>query len=131
MTTMPNAEPACASPASTVFDAPQDTLRLRWSRVQGAARYQVSISSPRSSFDTFADSSLDILGSQDNSDGDPVFVAGLIHRVAISAVDPAYYAYFRRSSDPFAGIGAISNLTGALGVFGSLVVIDCRTLAVR
>ena len=56
---------------------------------------------------------------------------GLEHQVIVSAVDAAYYRYYRSSSDEFTGATVQGNLTGAQGVFGSLVVVTVRALQVE
>lgn len=125
------------SGSGALLDLPQtiaratDTLTLAWPRVSGAAAYDVSISSSRSSYSVFADTSIVLPGRTDNTDGTPAFVGGLTHQIVVSAVDANYYDYYRRGSDLFTGAGPITRLTGAMGVFGSIVPLGRGTITVR
>jgi hypothetical protein len=112
------------------FDRRRDTLRLDWPRMPLAARYQLTIQAfwqdgdliSRSNWQTFADTSVMVAGTARTLDNDEIFIAGTAwrSRVMVVAVDDNYYAYYHTSSDPFAGAPP-SRLTGALGVFGSIV----------
>ena len=59
-----------------------------------------------------------------------MFEPGSQTTVLVSAVDINYYQYYRVLSDPLSA-AAPSHLTGALGVFGSVVPIVARRLDVK
>lgn len=131
-TTMP------AGPSSVVAQLPRtfirlrDTLRLSWPRVPGAASYEVIIRLSRSGerYRTFAGTTFMIAGTALTIAGDEIFPRGEDAEVLVSAVDANYYDYYRSQSDPFAG-AAPSHLTGAVGVFGSIVPILFAPLLIR
>jgi hypothetical protein len=104
---------------------------MAWSRVPGAAGYAVNVQSLANTFSTFADTAIQLAGVAADGDGRAIFAPGVVSRIVVSATDRAYYDYFRRGSDPFTGVGVTGNLVGAFGVFGSIVEIDQRALAVR
>ena len=104
----------------TTFRRERDTLRLSWPRVAGAAGFQVNVYWRSALYTTFTDTSVMLPGSLRTIDNDPVFLRGTTTLVIASAVDTAYYEYYRVQSDPFAGI-APGRLNGAVGVFGSAV----------
>jgi hypothetical protein len=106
-------------------------LSLAWPRVAGASAYDVAISSARSSFEAFSDTTIVLLGTARSSDGTDAFLSGLVHHVVVSAVDANYYDYYRRGSDFLTGAGPIVHLSGAIGVFGSIVPLGSGTLTVR
>jgi hypothetical protein len=136
-TTLPRGEAATASELEDFFML-SDTLRVSWPRVDGAHSYEVRLHSfyekdPSSIYDSyviFADTAVQIPGSARDFDDGRIFLAGLSMRVVVSAVDANYYEYFRQTSDIFLG-GAPSRLTGAIGVFGSMVPVAIRRLRVR
>lgn len=129
-TTIPLAQ-SVAPPASTEsFASTTDTLRLSWPIVKAAAGYEVRVQSSAGVYAVFADTNATLPGTARSLDGKPVFVDGLVHAVSVSAVDAAYHNYYRTSSDEFTGAAVQGNLTGAQGVFGSLVVIGWRSLLV-
>ena len=113
-----------------VFLPAQDTLRLTWSRVPGARRYEVSIGRPLTAeHQIFTDTTITLPGNTLDPAGDSIFPVGPVE-VLVSAVDVNYYDYYRAQSDPFAGAPP-SHLTGAVGVFGSIVPILIAELQVR
>jgi hypothetical protein len=132
-TTIPFATAALFGSDTTVFDLRRDTLTASLARVAGAARYETEIAfvGGTSLYRAFTDTALSLPGSL------PVFTTvaragpGASARVVISAVDAAYYEYYRRSGDPLSGIGIGGNLTGALGVFGSIVPVKRFALIVH
>lgn len=129
MTTMPG--PAMLSiKTSPVFFRQRDTLRLNWPRVPGAASYEVVIGMRFGEYRTFADTSFEMAGTALTIAGDEIFSLGNDAPVVVSAVDANYYDYYRSQSDPFAG-AAPSHLSGAVGVFGSIVPIYATQLRIR
>lgn len=130
-TTIPSSTPRAVLAVPATLTRANESLSLAWPRVTGATAYDVSISSARSSYTVFADTAVVLRGTAENSDGTPAFVAGLAHRITVSAVDANYYDYYRRGSDLFTGTGPISRLNGAIGVFGSIVPLASATVDVR
>ena len=130
-TTMPGPAAFTQEPRHFFFRA-RDTLRLSWPSVPGAASYEVVIRLPRfgNEYRAFADSSFLLAGTALTIAGDEIFARGEDADVIVSAVDVNYYDYYRSQSDPFAG-AARSHLSGAVGVFGSIVPIYSTELAVR
>lgn len=129
-TTIPDASPVLPPVALLPFNATTDTLRLSWPPVTGAASYEVRVQSTAGVYALFADTGVVLPGTLQSLEGKAVFVGGLDHEVVVSAVDEAYYQYYRTSSDEFTGAAVQGNLTGAQGVFGSLVVVAVRALQV-
>jgi len=129
-TTIPNASPVSTPPTTTMFSPEADTLRLTWPAVPGASSYEVRISSTAASYALFADTAVALPGMLRGLNGTDVFTTGLTNQVVVSAVDANYYAYYRTSSDPFTGATVVGNLSGAVGVFGSLVQLKVRDLNV-
>jgi hypothetical protein len=129
-TTIPSAQPSTAAPPMQNFDDATDTLRLSWPAVGGAASYEVRVQSTAGVYAQFGDTSAVLPGTLRSLDGKIVFQVPLVHTVVVSAVDEAYYEYYRTNSDPFTGTAVQGNLTGAEGVFGSLVVLAVRGVRV-
>jgi hypothetical protein len=136
-TTVPDVAPVAGTTLMGQFRRATDTLRMEWRRVPGARSYQVSVSDGDrvdggQSFHylVFADTSISIPGTLRSIDNDPVFPLGKRVRVVVAAVDDNYYTYYHAQVDPFAGAPP-SRLTGALGVFGSVVPIISRQYDVR
>jgi len=129
-TTIPNASPLSTPAANATFWSTVDTLRLTWVPVPGASSYEVRISSTASTYALFADSAVALPGTLRGLNGTDVFTAGLTNQVVVSAVDGNYYAYYRTNSDPFTGATVVGNLSGAVGVFGSLVELVVQNLNV-
>jgi hypothetical protein len=108
------------------FRRAQDTLRLQWPRVAGAAGYEVDIkNAPIGSqgfftdYSVFTDTSITIAGNARTIENEQVFRPGYSAFVSVVAVDANYYTYYHPVVDPFAGAPP-SRLTGAIGVFGSV-----------
>jgi hypothetical protein len=53
--------------------------------------------------------------------GEDVFVAGRDYELTLALADTSYYDFARSQSNEYTGRGFINRLTGAVGVFGSLV----------
>jgi hypothetical protein len=130
-TTIPGGAAATASPPEP-FNRSTDTLRLSWQRVSDAQSYEVRIQydNPASPYFVFADSSISIPGLSRTLNDDVIFFPKSNADVLVSAVDANYYEYYRSVSDPFLGAPP-SHLTGAVGVFGSLVPLTVRHLTVQ
>jgi hypothetical protein len=130
-TTVPSAAPVSRSGTSQSFNVARDSLLLAWPRVAGADAYEVVVVSSHGLFNVFADTSIVLTGESQMPGGTPAFAAGFTHQIVVSAVDANYYDYYRRSSDPYTATGVITHLTGGLGVFGSIVEINARTVLVK
>jgi hypothetical protein len=137
VTIVPSTVPVTVAEASQPFALRGDTLRLSWPRVNGARSYEVAAISGRSSTAVFADTAIALTGQSSDAFGNDLFshfgsaAQGTPYQVVVSAVDANYYDYYRRSSDIFSGVGVIEHLDGALGVFGSIVPIVMKQLAVK
>jgi hypothetical protein len=129
-TTLPGSTPDAALTLPQTFTRDQ-SLALSWPRVAGAGAYDLSVSSSRTSYEAFTDTSIVLPGTAESSNGDIAFFPGFVHQIVVSAVDANYYDYYRRSSDILTGAGPITRLTGAIGVFGSLVPLASGSLMVR
>ena len=150
VTTVPSAKPVALS-RGDLFHWRTDTLRLRWTPVNGAAAYFLSIdgveeynidathrdTSYRSRYSRFAFGPIDLPGTaKDQFDGSDIFgpdyysPSGFDVAAVVAAVDTNYYQYYRRPGDPFAP-ALPSHLTGGLGVFGSIVPIYAKRFTVR
>ena len=121
------------------FNRETDTLRLSWHPAVGATKYQVTIECavtvPRVGttfykYQVFADTSVEIVGTARTLQNDPVFYPGSSATVTVHAVDNNYYSYYHTTTDPFAG-SPPSRLHGALGVFGSMSLIQHTTFRVQ
>jgi hypothetical protein len=143
-TTIPSAIPAPV-PALALFHRLRDTVRLSWAAVGGADGYEAQVwnegtvtvfGENYASYDlrtlryaAFLDTSLTLAGTARHFDDDIFFVDNTA-MVVVYAVDANYYAYYRGVGDLFAG-AVPSRLTGGLGVFGAVVPVAQRRLAVR
>jgi hypothetical protein len=56
--------------------------------------------------------------------------AGTRHTLTVTAADSNYFAYFGERADPFADRTGRTNLRGAAGVFGSIMVIYALPITV-
>ena len=130
-TTLPGPAELHHEPAQLFFRL-NDTLRLSWPSVPGAAGYEILIRLSRSSreYRAFTDTAFTLLGTALTITGDEILPRGEDATVVVSAVDVNYYDYYRSQSDPFAG-AAPTHLTGAVGVFGSIVPIYTMGLLIR
>ena len=146
-TTIPNAAPA-PMPALADFDKLRDTVRLSWTKAEGARTYEVQVWWSQTytyygtytytdlRYSAYADSSVTLAGTAKNWTNDDIFPTptgrntDVTTRVQVFAVDDNYYEYYRLLGDPFVG-AAPSHLKGALGVFGSVVPVAQQQLKVR
>jgi hypothetical protein len=116
------------------FNRDRDSLRLTWREVGAARSYLVRIETPFGPFLLFSDSThLTLPGDLRNffaTSLERAFIPGFRQRVGLAAVDSNYYDYYRSRNDPFTGSGIINRLQGGIGLFGSAVSINSRTLDV-
>jgi len=127
-TRVPSSQPVTDQAIQT-FSRRNDTLRLAWPRVPGAKAYHVAIQTSEATYySTFADTSIAIAGTLRTLENEAVLEADGAD-VIVSAVDENFYVYYHAAIDPFAGAPP-SRLSGGLGVFGAIVPIVKRRLAV-
>jgi uncharacterized protein DUF4249 len=139
ITTIPDAAPVIRSDTIPVFERSRDTLRLAWPRISGARSYQLLVQMryrfvtgpdttsvyASETYRAFRDTSAAVPGTAHSIDDVDVFWRPnpsytLAGEVIAVAVDDNYYEYYHATTDPFAGAPR-SRLTGAIGVFGSVV----------
>lgn len=132
-TTIPGLPGAVSTtPQPREFLRARDTLALAWPRVALARSYEVSVAtSEGGAYAAFADTAMSLPGTLFGERAGAVFVAGLRHEVAVSAVDINYYDYFRRGSNNLTGLGPLNHLTGGVGLFGSMARVETLLLDVR
>jgi hypothetical protein len=130
-TTIPQTRLGYTALPPETFHRLQDTLRLSWPSAPGVRSYELVLRTPGAGlYRLFTDVAVEIPGTALTIEGDQIFPPFGVVDVSVSAVDGNYYDYYRAQSDPFAG-AAPSHLTGAVGVFGSLVPILTSQLQVR
>ena len=133
-TVIPLASPFVPGSRLDPFNRDADSVRLRWTDVEGARSYLLRVESPFGPFLLFSDSThLTLPGDLRNyfaASLERVFIPGFRQRVSLAAVDSNYYDYYRSRNDPFTGSGIISKLQGGIGLFGSAVSLNSRTLDV-
>jgi hypothetical protein len=131
ITRIPTAPVAIVDAGTFSFDRASDTIALAWPRVRDARSYELHVHSSISDYSIFADTSITLTGATQSRDGTHALVAGQTNQIVVSAVDSNYYDYYSRSADLFTGVGALSHLSGGTGVFGSIVELKIRNVAVR
>jgi hypothetical protein len=133
-TVIPKATTVEAGSRLDAFNRDGDSLRITWKEVPAARSYLLRIESPFGPFLLFSDSTrLALAGDLRNyfaASLERVFIPGFRQRVNLSAVDSNFFDYYRSRNDPFTGSGIINRLTGGVGVFGSAVSLNGRTLDV-
>ncbi len=111
-----------------------DTLRLNWAPSDGARTYAIRVETPNGPWFLFSDSTqFALAGTLRNffSNGFPsVFYPGFSQLVSVGAVDANFYDYNRSGNDPFGGTGLISSVRGGIGLFGSMLSLLRREVAV-
>jgi len=117
------------------FDYSRDTsLRLSWAATPAAPAYQVRIESYFGVWSAVTDSASAILSGglrNVNVINLPhVFIPAFTQQVTVSAIDANAYDYYRTSTNSATGLGIVSRLRGARGVFGGIVTVNRRTLRV-
>lgn len=123
------------APLPTVpFARDRDTLQLTWQPSSGARTYAVRVETPFGPWALFSDSlRFALAGSLRNffAPGLPsVFLPGFRQTLQVAAVDRNFFDYNRSGNDPFGGTGLISSVRGGLGLFGSMLVLVRREVAV-
>ncbi len=133
-TVVPSAKPVTPPAALLPFDRDRDTLRLAWPAVAGARSYGLFVDTPFAPFQLFADSTrFQLAGDLRNLFAPSlqrVFIPGFRQAVTVYAVDTNYFDYYRSRNDPFTGSGLINRLEGGVGLFGSIVIVQGRTVDV-
>ncbi|MDB4890791.1 MAG: hypothetical protein JWL61_2646 [Gemmatimonadetes bacterium] len=133
-TVVPNSPAYSGGQPITSFDRDRDSVKLNWTPVAGARTYGLRVESPFGAFQIFSDTTkLALPGSLRNffaSDLQRVFIPGFQQTVTLYAVDTNYFDYYRSRNDPFTGSGIINRLNGGIGLFGSVVTLNIRTLDV-
>jgi len=116
------------------FDRVRDTVSLAWPAAPGARSYYVRIETPFGPRAFFTDSTrVRLTGALRNVDLKSlphVFIPGFPQQVTVSAVDTNFYDWYRTHNDPLSGEGLSNRVSGAVGVFGSLVRIRFEDLHV-
>lgn len=130
-TTIPTAIAAPDAGSPQPFSLSHDTVRFAWHPVPGARGYALSISSDLGTHTLLSDTAIDFTFETLDMANMGNFQITAIQHVVLSAVDTNYYDYFRSHTDFFTGAGLISHLDGAVGVFGSLVELDARSLRLQ
>lgn len=131
-TTIPLAMPASVPTAAVdSFDRSGPPLTLSWPTVPSSDQYALVVESPRAPYLlVLPDTSVALDGSLRHPwEGlELVFVPGFTEMVTVVAMDRNFYDFYRpeRSSNA----GSRSHLQGGYGVFGSVVPIAARSLAV-
>jgi hypothetical protein len=132
-TTIPIATAVTTGSTST-FNRSLDTLSMSWPEAAKARGYQVRIETPYGPWIAYTDSTrIAVTGTLRNLVADrlpKLFQPGFQQIVTVSAVDSNTYQYYRSTNNDFIGAGIVSHVSGAIGVFGSVVTIARRTLNV-
>lgn len=133
-TVIPNTNAFVPSTRLDLFNRERDSLRLSWRDIAAARSYMLRVETPFGAFLLFTDSThVTLKGDLRNyfaQSLERVFIPGFRQRVTIAAVDTNYFDYYRSRNDPFTGSGIINSLQGGIGLFGSAVSINARTLDV-
>ena len=132
-TTVPEGT-AVITTTATTFNRSTDTMVFDWSGQPEVPAYQVRVANPNLSWLAFTDSARIAITGVMRNPQDPrlgrVFLPGFRHLMSVSAVDANIYDYYRTSNSSFTGVGAISRISGGVGVFGSMVTIARRNVNV-
>ena len=129
--------PSGASPVGiprVPFNRDRQTINLPINDVSLARAYWIRIEAPVQPYQLFTlDQDVAIAGDVRNiftEDLLRVFYPGFEQLLTVAAVDTNTYDYYRSGNDPFSGRGLINHLSGGLGVFGSVVIVERRVLDV-
>jgi hypothetical protein len=131
-TTIPDTNPTNSVTVRTLpFSIANDTLRMTWRPVRGAAGYRVMVSGQHptqpaflTTKGVFTDTAAVLPGTMQNIEGSDFFIPGYIAHVTALAVDDNYLTYYRAPADPFSGAPPTRLTGGAIGLFGSVVPIQ-------
>lgn len=133
-TLVPDGTPAPATEILTPFNRDHGSLEFPIANSALARAYWIRVEAAFSAFELFTtDSSVNISGSTRNFFTDDllrVFFPGFQQPVTVAAIDTNIYDYYRSGNDPFSGVGLITHLTGGIGLFGSMTVVDRRVVDV-
>jgi hypothetical protein len=133
-TVIPNTSAFVPSTKLDLFNRDRDSLQLTWRDIGAARSYMLRVDTPFGAFLLFTDSThVTMKGDLRNyfaQSLERVFIPGFRQRVTIAAVDTNYFDYYRSRNDPFTGSGIINSLQGGIGLFGSAVSINARTMDV-
>jgi len=112
----------------TAFDRTTETFAVAWPASATAKSYLVRIETPYGPRQFFTqDTSVSLPGMLRNvavAELPHVFFPGYAQNIAVAAVDSNYYDWFRTHNDVISGEGLINRITGGVGVFGSLVLLE-------
>lgn len=133
-TQVPRATLAPAPQFVVPFNRDHESLEFPIQNVELARAYWVRVEAAFSAFELFTtDSEVSISGDTRNFFTDDLlrlFFPGFQQMVTVAAIDTNVYDYYRSGNDPFSGVGLISHLTGGIGLFGSMAVVERRILDV-
>jgi hypothetical protein len=133
-TRVPLRNPASPGTSLRPFNRDRDSVFVFWDAVPDAARYSIRVDGGRGPFQVFVDSTEYLIsGALRNTEaiGLPaVFFPGFVQRLTVGAVDRNFFDYYRSTNDPYTGSGLLTHLNGALGVFGSYVLVHGDRLTV-
>ena len=132
-TLVPKSNPPVGTPVVT-FNRDHQSVNLPITDVSLARAYWVRIEAPVAAFSVFTtDQEVAISGEVRNIFTDDllrVFFPGFQQTMTVAAVDTNLFDYYRSGNDPFSGTGLINHLQGGLGLFGSIALVERRTLDV-
>ncbi len=133
-TRVPRADVTSAGGLTRTFNRDHDTLNIVWNRAASARTYAVRIESPFGPLFLFTDSvSVRISGALRNpfaNELQHVFIPGFRQDALVTAVDSNFYDYYRTNNDPFTGSGIINRISGGIGVFGAVAILNTGTISV-
>ncbi|MCC6242476.1 MAG: DUF4249 family protein [Gemmatimonadaceae bacterium] len=123
-----------SSPTPAALFRATDTLRVQWTAVGNARTYAIRVETPDGPWFLWSDSTqFSLPGGLRNffAAGLPsVWYPGFLQSLSVVAVDAQFYDYNRSGNDPFGGSGLISSVRGGLGLFGSVLPLLRRDIAV-
>lgn len=133
-TRVPRPDLGSTSIFTRTFNRDHDSLLVEWRPGSAVRAYTLRIETPFGPFLLFTDSLRFNLSGQLRNffamDLPRVFIPGFSQDLVVAAVDSNFYDYYRTTNDPFTGSGIISRLQGAVGLFGSVFVMNRGTLNV-
>ena len=127
-TQVPGGTPAPAPDVVIPFNRDHGSLELPIQNANLARAHWVRIEAAFAAFELFTtDPQVTLSGATRNLFTDDllrVFFPGFQQAVTVAAMDTNVYDYYRSGNDPFSGVGLISHLSGGIGLFGSMTVVD-------